>query len=61
MKEVYYKMGELSIDIFSKATPIEHLLKLKHEAQEAIDDSYDINEYADLLWGYADRNKIILL
>jgi len=49
MKEVYYKMGEFSVDVMPDATPIEHLLKLKHEAQEAIDEPGDIVEYADCL------------
>ena len=49
MKEIYNKMGEFSIQFLGDATPREHLLKMKNEADEAMDALDDIFEYADCL------------
>lgn len=42
-------MGEFATDKFPDATAADHLLKLKGEAQEAIDAPQDSSEYADCL------------
>lgn len=42
-------MGEFSMKTFPKAGSIEHLKKLKIEADEAISEPSDIKEYVDCL------------
>ena len=49
MKKTFNNMGEFSIDVFHDATAVEHLIKLKHEADEAIENPQDIFEYADCI------------
>lgn len=49
MKDVYYNMGEFSVEIFHDALSEDHLLKLQHEAEEAITEPNDIYEYADCI------------
>ena len=46
---LFYVMGKFAIEKFPDAGSIEHLKKLKHEADEAIADPQDIVEYADIL------------
>lgn len=46
---LFENMGKLSMEIFPKATSIEHLIKLKNEADETINDPKNIIEYADCL------------
>ncbi|MCK9445841.1 DUF550 domain-containing protein [bacterium] len=47
MKEIYNKMGEFSVKVFNKNNSIDHIRKLKDEADELINDPLDITEYAD--------------
>lgn len=49
MKNIYKNMGELSLSIFNKSTPVEHLIKLKNESEEAINKPDDIFEHVDCL------------
>lgn len=44
---LYEFIGMLSHKLFPKAGAVEHLLKLKQEANEAINDPKDLEEYAD--------------
>lgn len=46
---LYEKVGDMAARKFPDCPPATHLLKLRHEAQEAIDDPGDIREYADCL------------
>lgn len=46
---LYEYWGELSYKIFPKAGTIEHIKKLKQEADELISNPDDIEEYADCL------------
>jgi hypothetical protein len=48
-KDIYESLGDLSLRVFSQAGPIDHLRKLKEEADEAIEDTSDIMEYVDCL------------
>ena len=48
-KDIFESLGNLSIKVFTQAGPIEHLIKLKEEADEAIEDTSDIMEYVDCL------------
>lgn len=48
-KDVFESMGKLSNEIFSKASPIEHIKKMQEEGDEVIKDSSDIYEYVDCL------------
>jgi len=45
--EIYNQIGEWAKVVFPDAGSIEHMIKLKIEAQEVIVDSGDITEYAD--------------
>ena len=47
--KLYNSMGKFSMEKFPDASPIEHLLKVKNEADEAINCPHDIVEYADIL------------
>ena len=47
MKELYNKMGEFSVNVFNENNAIDHINKLKDEADEIIDNPSDIFEYAD--------------
>ena len=38
-KDIYESLGDLSLKVFQQAGPIEHLRKLKEEADEAIEES----------------------
>jgi len=49
MKELYTLMGKFAKETFPDAGPVEHLRKLVQEAEEAIDDPANIEEYADCL------------
>jgi len=49
MEIVYNGMYEFSIDVFHDSSGVDHLKKLKIEADEAIDQPDDIIEYADCL------------
>jgi len=49
MKDIFNEMGEFSIKRFPEAEAKHHLIKLKHEADEAIDNLTDIEEFADCL------------
>jgi len=49
MKELFNEMGEFSIKVFHEAEAKHHLIKLKHESDEAINDINNIEEYADCL------------
>ena len=42
-------MGKFAVEKFPDAGSIEHLKKLKHEADEAIAEPQDLTEYADIL------------
>ena len=44
---LFNSIGEWSKNAFPDAGSIEHIIKLKHEAQEVIEAPYDIKEYAD--------------
>ena len=46
-EDLFYKIGEWSKKVFSDANSIDHLQKLKIEAQEAQETPYRIEEYAD--------------
>ncbi len=46
-KKLYNEIGEWSKEVLPKADSINHLEKLKHEAQEAIEEPKDVYEYAD--------------
>lgn len=48
-KRLYNSIGEFSKKTFSDSGSVEHLLKLKQEADEAIKDPDNIKEYADIL------------
>ena len=47
MKDTYDKMGIFSKKIFNKSDSVGHILKLKEEADEVINEPTDIIEYAD--------------
>lgn len=49
MRDLFNNMGEFSVDVFEKASSIDHLIKLKAEADEAILEPNDITEYSDCL------------
>ena len=44
---LFNAIGEWSKNALPDAGSIEHIIKLKHEAQEVIEAPYDIKEYAD--------------
>jgi len=44
---IYEYIGKLAYKLFPNAGAIEHLLKLKQEVNEAINDPKDIEEYVD--------------
>ena len=46
---LFTSIGECSKNAFPDAGSIEHIIKLKHEAQEVIEAPYDIKEYADCM------------
>lgn len=46
---IYDRMGSFAAKTFYDATAVDHLEKLKQEAQEAKDKPNDIEEYADCL------------
>ena len=46
---LFNSIGEWSKNAFPDAGSIEHIIKLKHEAQEVIEAPYDIKEYADCM------------
>lgn len=48
-KDIFESLGNLSLKVFQQAGPVEHLRKLKEEADEAIEDISDIMEYVDCL------------
>lgn len=48
-RNIYESLGDISLKVFPQAGPIEHLRKLKEEADEAIEDTSDIMEYVDCL------------
>jgi len=49
MKEIYEGMGKFSTEVFHDSTSVGHLMKLKIEADEAIEQPDDIFEYADCM------------
>jgi hypothetical protein len=49
MKRLYSEIDEFVKDTFPEATARDHLLKLKHEADEAREMPADITEYADCI------------
>jgi hypothetical protein len=49
MEELYNSIGVWVKSAFPDAGSVEHLLKLRHEAVEAINSPGDITEYADCL------------
>jgi len=49
MKEIYDEMGKFSVEVFHDATSIDHLRKMKIEADETIEEPNDIFEYADCM------------
>lgn len=49
MRNLFNEISSFAKDVFPNATNIEHLTKLKNEAQEAIETPEDIEEYADCL------------
>jgi len=49
MKDLFNEMGQFSIEVFSEAKSIHHIMKLKHEADEVLENPNDINEYVDCL------------
>jgi hypothetical protein len=52
MDQIFKEMGEFSVEIFNDATSIEHMKKLKIEADEVILDPSDLFEYADCLLAF---------
>lgn len=49
MDLIYERMGSFAAKTFSEASAVDHLEKLKQEAQEAKENPKDITEYADCL------------
>ena len=49
MEALYNKIARMAQDLFPDATSIDHIKKLKEEAQEVISDPSDEEEYADCL------------
>jgi hypothetical protein len=49
LTQLYRDIGEFSMKVFPDAGPIQHMLKLKEEADEVIANNYDKEEYADCL------------
>jgi hypothetical protein len=49
-KHLYKLVGKLCYKLFPKAGAIEHITKLKQEADEVIETPKDIEEYADCLF-----------
>lgn len=47
--QLFTAIGTFSVKAFPTAKSIEHLKKLKHEADEAIEQPSDISEYADCI------------
>lgn len=47
MEDNFISVGKWSVDVMPDAPPESHLLKLKHEAEEAIQEPNNISEYAD--------------
>lgn len=47
--ELFNNMGRFAVKEFPEAGSIEHLKKLKQEADEAIEKPNDLEEYADIL------------
>ena len=46
---LFIDIGQWSIDAFPDAGAIEHIIKLKHEAQEVIEAPRDVKEYTDCI------------
>lgn len=49
MIDLFYRVAQISEEKFPDATAVHSLLKLKQEADEAIEHPKDISEYADCL------------
>lgn len=49
-KYLYQFIGNLSYRLFPEAGPIEHMKKLKQEADEVIENPKDLEEYADCMF-----------
>jgi len=52
MNQIFKEMGEFSVDVFHDASSIEHIKKMKIEADEVILDPSDLFEYADCLLAF---------
>lgn len=50
IKKLYEYIGDLSYKLFPKATSYEHILKMKQEADEVLNDLNNKEEYADCLF-----------
>ena len=48
-EKIYREVGEWSVETFPESGPEIHVKKLKHEAEEVLEDLNDIVEYADCL------------
>lgn len=50
IKYLYRFIGNLSYTLFPNAGPVEHIKKLKQEADEVITEPNNLEEYADCLF-----------
>jgi len=46
-KELYEKIGNISKELYPKSSSIDHMVKLKEEINEVIENPTDIVEYVD--------------